>query len=34
MHRRSILQLGLTGALVSAAPAFAQSSGKIFDAAD
>lgn len=35
MHRRSLLQLGLTGAIATAAPpAFAQSTGRIFDAAD
>jgi polygalacturonase len=34
MHRRSLLQLGLTGALASAAPVFAQSVGRTFDAAD
>ena len=35
MHRRSLLQLGLTGAIATAAPpAFAQSTGRTFDAAD
>lgn len=34
MHRRSLLQLGLTGVLASATPVLAQSSGKTFDAAD
>lgn len=35
MHRRSLLQLGLTGAIATAAPpAFAQTVGRIFDAAD
>jgi len=35
MHRRSLLQLGLTGAIATAAPpAFAQTMGRIFDAAD
>jgi polygalacturonase len=34
MHRRSLLGLGLSGALVSATPAFAQSAGRTFDAAD
>lgn len=37
MHRRSLLQLGITGALatgVAAAPAWAQGTGRTFDAAD
>jgi len=35
MHRRSLLQLGLTGAIATAAPpAFAQTVGRTFDAAD
>lgn len=35
MHRRSLLQLGLTGAIATAAtPVFAQSTGRTFDAAD
>ena len=35
MHRRSLLQLGLTGAIATAAPpAFAQTVGRMFDAAD
>ncbi|PQZ77418.1 MULTISPECIES: glycoside hydrolase family 28 protein [unclassified Brevundimonas] len=35
MHRRSLLQLGLTGAIATAAPpAFAQTTGRMFDAAD
>ncbi|MEG0818850.1 MAG: glycosyl hydrolase family 28 protein, partial [Brevundimonas sp.] len=35
MHRRSLLQLGLTGAIATAAPpAFAQTMGRTFDAAD
>ena len=35
MHRRSLLQLGLTGAIATAAPpAFVQSTGRTFDAAD
>lgn len=35
MHRRSLLQLGLTGAIATAAPpAFAQTTGRTFDAAD
>ncbi|WP_369060298.1 glycosyl hydrolase family 28 protein [Caulobacter sp. 73W] len=34
MHRRSLLQLGLSGALASAAPALAQTGGRTFLASD
>ena len=34
MHRRHILQLGLTGALASATPAWAQVSGATLNASD
>ena len=34
MHRRSLLRLGLSGAALTATPAFAQSAGRTFDAAD
>lgn len=34
MHRRHMLQLGLTGALASATPAWAQVSGRTLDASD
>lgn len=34
MHRRTLLRLGLTGALVTATPVFAQTAGRTFDAAD
>ena len=34
MHRRNLLRLGLTGALATATPALAQSTGRTFNAAD
>ena len=34
MHRRSLLRLGVSGALIAATPAFAQSTGRTFAAAD